>query len=387
MADNKIITKINDTDGGSDRIASTFYCTCSTAAGTAQKDATPADSCVFTDSYLVTGVTVSVKFTNTNTHATPTLKVGTATAKQIMKYGTTKPGTTVTTSWQPGSVISFTYDGTYWQMNDHLDDTITTNTDSYISAAGFDWGDTHDEVTMSLTRSGTSPATITANIPRFNDQRGGTVPKGESVSTQSQSTKFLRSDGIWAAPSYTTDNRRHVKVNNTECSLGDNSSNILDLTSDTGVSISAINISGSGREQVSFSVVESELSYASHRESVAPSNSYINVATSTDKTLQSIELAYPGLYLIMASAYFESNSNKSRWIYVNEDESTNAINYYARAACYASDASGTGLNVTFYYYTDIYPITLYLRGKQNSGSTLKTYPRIQYVLLRGAYAD
>ena len=203
MATNSIIEKVAGTDSSDNRIASTFYCTCSTAAGTAQKDATPSDSCVFNDNCLITGVTVHVKFTNSNTHATPTLKVGTATAKQIMKYGTTKPGTTAVTSWQAGSVISFTYDGTYWQMNDHLDDT-NTNTDSYISGAGFDWGSTHDEVTMSLTRSGTSPTTITANIPKFNDQRGGTVPKGEAVSTQSQSTKFLRSDGTWAAPSYTT---------------------------------------------------------------------------------------------------------------------------------------------------------------------------------------
>lgn len=260
MATNSIIEKVKDTDSGNNRIAHTFYCTCSTAAGTAQKDATPADSCVFNANMLITGVTVSVKFTYSNTHATPTLKVGTATAKQIMAYGTTKSGTSATASWYAGAVVNFTYDGTYWLQNDYKVDTgevnqnafsnvkvgsttiaadsktdtlelaagsnvtltpdatndkvtiAATDTDSYISAAGFDWYDTHDEVTMSLTRSGTSPTTITANIPKFNDQRGGTVPKGESVSTQSQSTKFLRSDGSWAAPSYTVNTHDYTRV-------------------------------------------------------------------------------------------------------------------------------------------------------------------------------
>lgn len=128
MATNYIIEKVTDSNGGADRIASTFYGTCSTAAGTAQKAVTISDSCTFNDNYLITGVTVHVKFTYSNTHATPTLKVGTATAKQIMAYGTTKSGTTETTSWYAGSVVSFTYDGTYWVQNDYKLNTNTTYT-------------------------------------------------------------------------------------------------------------------------------------------------------------------------------------------------------------------------------------------------------------------
>jgi hypothetical protein len=131
MATNSIIEKVSGTDGSSNRIASTFYCTCSTAAATAQKDATPSDSCVFNDNCLITGVTVHVKFTNSNTHATPTLKVGTATAKQIMAYGTTKAGTTATASWYAGAVVSFTYDGTYWLQNDYKVDTGEVNQNAF----------------------------------------------------------------------------------------------------------------------------------------------------------------------------------------------------------------------------------------------------------------
>ena len=107
--------------GGTDiPIGSTLYGTCSTGASTAQKEVT----CSNFDK-LITGVTIHVKFTYSNTNSSPSLKVNSTTAKSIMRYGTTKPGTSTKTSWQAGSVVSFTYDGTYWQMNDWLNDDTT----------------------------------------------------------------------------------------------------------------------------------------------------------------------------------------------------------------------------------------------------------------------
>ena len=81
------------------------------------------------------------------------------------------------------------------------------NSDSYISDAAFT-DDTNNNVSspikLTLTRSGTSATTITTNIPKVSNSSAGVVPKGETVSTQNQDTKFLRSDGTWAKPSYTT---------------------------------------------------------------------------------------------------------------------------------------------------------------------------------------
>lgn len=123
------------TAGGSTyHVGSTLYGTCDTAAATAAKVAV-------VDGFdtLEAGVTVHIKFTNSNTAGSATLAIkpsssGTATtAKNIYKYGTTAPGTTAATSWQAGSVVGFTYDGTAWQMNDHLDD---TNTQTVTSVAG-----------------------------------------------------------------------------------------------------------------------------------------------------------------------------------------------------------------------------------------------------------
>lgn len=113
------IGKLN-VDGSTHLVGSTLYGTCATAAATAAKVVTCAD---FNE--LVTGVTIHVKFTYANSVANPTLNVNSTGAKDIMRYGTTKPSASAATSWQAGSVVSFTYDGTYWQMNGWLNDNTT----------------------------------------------------------------------------------------------------------------------------------------------------------------------------------------------------------------------------------------------------------------------
>lgn len=92
-------------------VASTLYGTCATAANTVAKVVT----CANFDK-LITGVTIYVKFTYSNSVANPTLNVNSTGAKVIYRYGTTAPSTSAATSWQAGSVVAFTYDGTYWQM-------------------------------------------------------------------------------------------------------------------------------------------------------------------------------------------------------------------------------------------------------------------------------
>lgn len=119
--------------GATHLVGSTLYGTCSTAAGTVAKVVVSTD---FTE--LVTGVTIHIKFAETNTATSPTLTIQNAAsnptyttgAKAIMKYGTTAAGTTAATSWYAGTVVALTYDGTNWIMNDHIDD---TNTDTKVT--------------------------------------------------------------------------------------------------------------------------------------------------------------------------------------------------------------------------------------------------------------
>ena len=94
-------------------VASTAYGTCGTAAGTAAK-------IVVMDDFdtLLTGVTIHVLFQNSNTAESPTLNVNNTGAKAIYINGIVAPGDTAVDSWDANSVVSFTYDGEAWRMND-----------------------------------------------------------------------------------------------------------------------------------------------------------------------------------------------------------------------------------------------------------------------------
>lgn len=109
-------------------VGNTLYGNCTTAAGTDAKAVT-----ISGFDTLVAGVTIHVRFENANTASSPTLNVSSTGAKPIYKYGTTVPGTTAHTSWQPGSVIALTYNtdadsNGCWVMNHILaeDDILKT---------------------------------------------------------------------------------------------------------------------------------------------------------------------------------------------------------------------------------------------------------------------
>ena len=89
--------------GGVNSISHSFYGTCDTAQGTAAKIVKIADSNINAMD-VTNGMMLSVKFTAANTVASPTLTIQTSggtqlvAAKSIMRYGTTAPSTSATTS-------------------------------------------------------------------------------------------------------------------------------------------------------------------------------------------------------------------------------------------------------------------------------------------------
>lgn len=107
---------------------SPLYGECSTAAATAAKTVT-----INNFPGLITGVTIKVKFTNSNTVASPTLNVNGTGAKAIMRYGTTAVSTSAATSWRAGAVVSLTYDGTNWVENTGIDDNTTYSSQTAAS--------------------------------------------------------------------------------------------------------------------------------------------------------------------------------------------------------------------------------------------------------------
>lgn len=110
------VTKLNGiAEGASKR----FYGECGTAAGTATKTVSISN---FTANDLVAGVSVTVKFTNSNTNTTGnvTLNVSSTGAKPIKRNGTVAIGNTIETSWMAGGMVTLTYDGTNWILNDWI---------------------------------------------------------------------------------------------------------------------------------------------------------------------------------------------------------------------------------------------------------------------------
>ena len=160
MANTYAIGKIELPGGDICNLVGAFpYGECATAAGTAAKEVTCEN---FTA--LSRGLTVHVKFQYSNTVASPTLNVNGTGAKTIYRYGTTKPSTSATTSWNAGALVSLTYDGTCWRMNDWL------NNNTWTALKG---------------------ATALA---------AGTAGYAPAPPSEGYDTKFLRADGTWAVP-------------------------------------------------------------------------------------------------------------------------------------------------------------------------------------------
>ena len=84
---------------------------------------------------------------------------------------------------------------------------VFTDVDRYVNSAAFTDNtstDADNPIRMTLTRAGSDSVTVTADIPKVSSSSAGVAPKGTAVSSQNQNTKFLREDGTWAKPSYTT---------------------------------------------------------------------------------------------------------------------------------------------------------------------------------------
>ena len=102
-----------------------FYGTCSTAQGTAAKVVSGTG---FTNANLVAGTHVTVKFTYAAV-AGATLNVDSTGAKAIYKNN----AAVTAAGWPANSVVTFVYDGTYWQIDGNW--SASTSTDGLMTAA------------------------------------------------------------------------------------------------------------------------------------------------------------------------------------------------------------------------------------------------------------
>lgn len=93
-------------------VGSSLYGTCTTSADVTEKIVTD----VVGFNKICPGVTVHIKMLFENTAEKPLLNICDTGALPIYMYGKEAPVNG--TSWAAGSVVSFTYDGSSWQMND-----------------------------------------------------------------------------------------------------------------------------------------------------------------------------------------------------------------------------------------------------------------------------
>ena len=158
-------------DGTTHLVGSTLYGTCTTAASTAIKDVTLSNF-----DLILEGVTIHVKFSYTNGATNPRLRINSSNANHpIYRYGTTPVGLDAKTSWHPGEVVSLTYSGGAWYLNDARDiPTITSK-----SVVGY------SNLTIN---NGTAPSfSISNNTLNLSTGTMTTVDKGNAESVGSSS--------------------------------------------------------------------------------------------------------------------------------------------------------------------------------------------------------
>lgn len=174
---------------------------------------------------LITGVTVHIKFTYANTASSPTLSINNSTAKPIIQYGSTAIDVTdETDGWLAGAVLTLTYDGTSWVRdqgyNTNTTYTFSNGTNGFTVTPSNGSAQTitvTPDITNNITGSGTS-----GNLVKFNG--ANSITDGPALTTSYDSStavttshKFLREDGTWVVPKYTTNTDEKVTQNaNTE---------------------------------------------------------------------------------------------------------------------------------------------------------------------------
>lgn len=133
-------------------IAASAYAECSTAAGTAAKVATiNTDGDTTNNAFtLIKGVSVQVKFTNTNTVSKPTLNINSTGAKDIYYKGA------AFNELRANGIYTFVYNGTQWDLVGEIN-TDTGATSVEVTGSG-------NVITAATYEASTRKVTLTKGV-------------------------------------------------------------------------------------------------------------------------------------------------------------------------------------------------------------------------------
>jgi hypothetical protein len=127
---------------------------------------------------------VAIKFTNSNTAASPTLNVKGSGAKPILRYGTTAASTSTISSWMAGGVVVFIYDGENWYRT--YNDTNTTYTNASLGQG------------YCTCSTAAATAAKTASLSKYDNVTGGIVAvKFTNGNTVANPTLNINSQGAF----------------------------------------------------------------------------------------------------------------------------------------------------------------------------------------------
>lgn len=162
------------------------YGVCSTAAETQTKEVE------IPGLVVTTGVTIHVSFTYSNTASKPKLSVNGSTAKSIVQYGTTAIGTSnTTTGWLAGSVVSLTYNGTYW-VRDQGYNTNSTYSNASLGNGRGSCTPASDSTALTVTLSGYALTTGGKVTVLFL----GDVPANATLNINDKGAKAITAKGV-----------------------------------------------------------------------------------------------------------------------------------------------------------------------------------------------
>ena len=234
-----------------------YYGTCSTAAATQTKEVS-----ITGITELATGLSIRVKFSNGQTYnGTPTLKVNSLTAKNIVRNGSTGAARY---QWQAGEVLDLVYDGTSWVIVNNATATTTyygltrlnsaTNSSSETEAAtpkavkdAYDLANgCQPKITANGVLQGDGDGNITAKTVDSEPVAGSdhlissgavqaAIPAGSDATPQMDGTGAAGSGTSWSRADHVhpTDTSRQAKITASGLLKGDGNGGVTAAVSGT----------------------------------------------------------------------------------------------------------------------------------------------------------
>lgn len=194
------ISKVTISDTTHDIVAGGItYCTCATAAETAAKVATVVSG----NFSLFTGAIINVKFTNSNSVASPTLNVANTGAKAIYWHGS---ALTSSQYWEANSVLVFIYNGNQWDLVSVAKDNNTTYGVATSSKLGLVKSGTDITVDTNgnVSVNDDSHNHVISNIDNLQSTLDAKVPTSRTVNGKALSANItLSASDVGAVPTLT----------------------------------------------------------------------------------------------------------------------------------------------------------------------------------------